>query len=710
MGTIKIIFGVPILSSTIFVCIIASYFGLTFHIMLFRFISASYLLIVFTFFCCSVTGQTPKIDSLSATLIQHIAKDTIRVNLLNKIAYETFSVNMEDANKYAMDSYTLAKELGYDKGLAESMWLQGITCVQKNPGQALIFFESALKIAEKENFKHGIGKYTNAIGTVLGATGRDSLAVSYYLKAIEIAQQANDSQELGKYLINLSQSYNRMGKIQPAIEGYSDALEALKAVNDKNSIALCYNSLGNIYTSQGNYPIALESFQNGLKIREELKDMRAVSRSLISIGSIYFAQKNYEKALEYNQRVVEIAGDSNDKHTLAGCLLNIGLIYLNTNNEYALEYFLKALEISNNLTIIPLQISIHLNIGQYYYNQSEFAKANESFVLALELSKKAGNKSSICYAKLQIARVYNVKKQYSSAMDYAQKGLEIAKSIKHIEAEKNLHQLLSEIYASTYNYRSAYNHSQLFKQLSDSLFNASNVRQIAEMEFTYKFEQEKQAIALEQQKKDEVVATRRKLQRKIILVLAVCCILVSMLAIYIHRLYRFNKRANLAIQQLEQEKKRFLEQEIERVNQELEQNQKSLTAASLKLIQNSERDAETVRRLETIIDSTTPEGKRVILAIIADFKRISRSSNWNEFELLFQKVHRSFYEKLNESFPNLTANERKLCAFLKLNMSSKDIANITFQSEEALKKARQRLRQKIGIERDTNLVVFLQNI
>jgi DNA-binding CsgD family transcriptional regulator len=77
---------------------------------------------------------------------------------------------------------------------------------------------------------------------------------------------------------------------------------------------------------------------------------------------------------------------------------------------------------------------------------------------------------------------------------------------------------------------------------------------------------------------------------------------------------------------------------------------------------------------------------------------------------LFGKVHRSFYEKLNEQYPNLTANERKICAFLKLNMSNKDIANITFQSDDALKKARLRLRQKLGIDRETNLAVFLQNI
>lgn len=161
---------------------------------------------------------------------------------------------------------------------------------------------------------------------------------------------------------------------------------------------------------------------------------------------------------------------------------------------------------------------------------------------------------------------------------------------------------------------------------------------------------------------------------------------------------------------MELEKKRLLEKEIERINGELEQNQKSLTAASLKLIQNSERDTETVRKLDSLLADTTPEAKKIIQVIMSDFKQISRRTNWNEFELLFQKVHSSFYENLNESFPNLTANERRLCAFLKLNMSNKDIANITFQSEEALKKARLRLRQKLGIDRDTNLVIYLQNI
>lgn len=179
----------------------------------------------------------------------------------------------------------------------------------------------------------------------------------------------------------------------------------------------------------------------------------------------------------------------------------------------------------------------------------------------------------------------------------------------------------------------------------------------------------------------------------LIVILAACFILVSLLSLYINRLYHINKAANRAIREME-----------------LEHNHKSLTASSLKLIKNSERDAESVGKLESLLANTTPDGKKIILALMSDFKRISIRSNRNEFEMLFQKVHNSFYEKLNENSPNLTANEWRLCAFLKLNMSNKDIANITFQSEEAPKKSRLRLRQKLGIDRDTNLGIYLQNI
>ncbi|MFV0397496.1 MAG: helix-turn-helix transcriptional regulator, partial [Bacteroidales bacterium] len=124
----------------------------------------------------------------------------------------------------------------------------------------------------------------------------------------------------------------------------------------------------------------------------------------------------------------------------------------------------------------------------------------------------------------------------------------------------------------------------------------------------------------------------------------------------------------------------------------------------------AERDARCIKILENVEKNICPEVRDEVKSLVFDYKSQAYNSNWEEFEILFQKVHASFYTSLNEHFPMLTQNERKLCVFLKLNMSNKQIAQITFQTEEALKKARQRLRKKLEIERDTNLGSFIQNI
>ena len=88
-------------------------------------------------------------------------------------------------------------------------------------------------------------------------------------------------------------------------------------------------------------------------------------------------------------------------------------------------------------------------------------------------------------------------------------------------------------------------------------------------------------------------------------------------------------------------------------------------------------------------------------------KSISGGSYWNDFELRFQEVHVGFYKNLSEEFPALSPKELRLCAFLRLNMTSKEIAEITFQSLGSLKTSRHRIRKKLDLAREDSLITFL---
>ena len=81
--------------------------------------------------------------------------------------------------------------------------------------------------------------------------------------------------------------------------------------------------------------------------------------------------------------------------------------------------------------------------------------------------------------------------------------------------------------------------------------------------------------------------------------------------------------------------------------------------------------------------------------------------SWEEFEVRFQEVYTGFYKNLRERYPDLTNNEVRLCAFFKLNMTTKEIAAITYQSLNSIKVARYRLRKKLDISKEENMTAFL---
>ena len=141
---------------------------------------------------------------------------------------------------------------------------------------------------------------------------------------------------------------------------------------------------------------------------------------------------------------------------------------------------------------------------------------------------------------------------------------------------------------------------------------------------------------------------------------------------------------------------------------ELEQQKKELAFSTLKLLQQSKFSIDIIESLNEASKYSDEEGQKILIDIVNKCKISNNQSYWDEFEMTFKQVHKNFYEKLNKQHADLTKNERKLAAFLKLNMSSKEIAVITFQSESSLKKARNRLRKKLNIASDIRLCDFFQ--
>lgn len=93
-----------------------------------------------------------------------------------------------------------------------------------------------------------------------------------------------------------------------------------------------------------------------------------------------------------------------------------------------------------------------------------------------------------------------------------------------------------------------------------------------------------------------------------------------------------------------------------------------------------------------------------------DLAKILNSNNSENFESFFsnfEKLHPEFKTSLHTIAPNLTGNELKLCAFLRLNLSSKEISNLLNITPESVHKARYRLRKKLALSAKEDLSIFI---
>lgn len=154
----------------------------------------------------------------------------------------------------------------------------------------------------------------------------------------------------------------------------------------------------------------------------------------------------------------------------------------------------------------------------------------------------------------------------------------------------------------------------------------------------------------------------------------------------------------------------IMQKEKQRIEFELEQSKKEISSIALQITKTDNLISDLIDKIIDEVKDTSLNSVDKITKIIQSFKFNLEKDNWEEIETRFVKIHQDFFDKLLKQYPDLTKNELKLCAFLRLSLSTKEICSITLQSEDAIKKARYRLRQKLNAPNDailSNLILSL---
>lgn len=162
---------------------------------------------------------------------------------------------------------------------------------------------------------------------------------------------------------------------------------------------------------------------------------------------------------------------------------------------------------------------------------------------------------------------------------------------------------------------------------------------------------------------------------------------------------------------LEQTEAEISKLQRDKLQSEIRFKNQELAITTMNLVQKGEFMLKLKEELNKIVNDTNePKIKKAIRKTIKLLNQNAElDKDWEQFAQHFDQVHEDFLKRLRETYPQLTPKDQRLCTYLKMNLSTKEIAPLMNISVRGVEISRYRLRKKIELPTETNLNEFMMN-
>ena len=485
-------------------------------------------------------------------------------------------------------------------------------------------------------------------------------AISILLNADQNAQQLNNDSLEVRVAFTLGNCFFNNGAYDQAIASYKRYYDYYSSRNDDRNLLFVLPNLGAVAIKSGDVKKALtyyhqaESLYN--KIRDKIGEVAYYKGIVVlknNIANIHNEQKNYPKAIAIYKEALALSEKKGYLMGIGNVCRNLGNIYINTNKlDSALAFLSRSYSIKKSTKDISSLTSTCYSLALFYKKTGNDIKYKEYLDEAYNYATQTRLLSMLCILEWNYYKIHQSNGRYKSALESFER----------------------------------------YKSLSDTINNLQNVKKLIRTQTL---------LEIEKVQKDKEMAQQRRETRYIITMILALAITI-IFGLFVKMIRNKNQRLML-INKANELERQNLEQAVEIKNQEL-------TTNVLYLVQKNELISGIIKKLYDLKIVLTGEKAEAVGYIISELKIGLNTGNWEEFEMRFQQVNSEFYTRLSDRYPQLTPNERRLCALLRLNMSTKEIMAMTGQNAKSVEMARHRLRKKLDIEQADNLVNFFMKI
>ncbi|WP_066627776.1 tetratricopeptide repeat protein [Labilibacter marinus] len=506
--------------------------------------------------------------------------------------------------------------------------------------------------------------------------------------------------------VNIEESLSRISEVysessDSSINEFLKSIAYYKEQQDTLKMIDINLKLVTVYTGNGRYSDAYDQIWHLLTLVEAPKFAEQKFGILNKLIGLYLLYEQHEKAIECYQQLpglVQTASLTDEKKVkYQGRIFGLGAwIELKTTKDLKRAERLCLMSIEQYKKIKNKPGFLHHSQTQLAHIYILMQKAEKAYAILKQLESYYTGPLKREHALLgyRLAQYYQLVDDEKNAISYYKISLAAIDTFKTLLDKKpESYKKLASIYYNQGDFKQAFDYQQKAVELNNRFFSASQSQNKQLFEIKNKYQEE--VLAQEMQ----LIKTKNQiLQLKTYLIVLGFIIMIIVLVF----LFKRKARKDILSHKLQNQKHLL---EIEKQSEILELKNKELLSSALQLLEQDNWQADIKKRIAKLkLEGANAE-------IIQDVKsslQVDTSNKWKEFEARFAAVNDSFFVKLKELYPRLTPTDLKMCAFIKLGFSSKDMSQIMGITVEGINTSRSRLRKKMDLQREVILSEYLQ--
>ncbi|MBC8042353.1 MAG: tetratricopeptide repeat protein [Rhizobacter sp.] len=528
---------------------------------------------------------------------------------------------------------------------------RSVAAQHSDPKNAVRTAGEAATLARRINYHSGLAHALFALGNAEYLMSEYQSTLRHLSEALALFAELGDVVNQVSVFKLQGNVFWRQGDFVRALEHQFKSFALLEGTNQLEAEAGVHNNIGVVYSELGDYEKALHHFFEALRLRETLGDKAKLPAVLGNIGSMYGLMNDYDNTLRYSHRVLSLSKETGDRRRVASAMSTIGNAHLQNHHlDEALKYHRRALKIFSELADHYGESISLLSLAETYLEQGKAEEAVKFSMHSIKHARLFGDKI------VEASCLYMLGRCHLQAGDVDQACTALGDALARTTQTGaksdiyKIHETFAEAYKRQGNYEKALYHFEQFHRVRLEIYNEEAARRQKQLEVSF------------------------------------------------------------ALERLEKEKEIYRLKAAE-LETEMHHKTRELSTLALNLVEKNELLGALRQGLSQLLRAGGRDAAGSLQHLYDQVSgNLDTEKVWQSFEHQFNDVHQNFIRTLSEKFPLLTPAELKVCTLLKLNLSNKEISQLLFTTLRNIETHRYRLRKKLSLRTDTNLVSFLSSL